>query len=268
MTSASTLGTGTSGRSPSDSPPTAGVSFAVVIPMFNEEAGAEQCVRAVVPVLDALAQRSSLIAVNDGSQDDTRVILARLASEFGRLTIVEHPENRGYGAALATGAERADSDGFEYALFMDSDLTNDPADIPKFVAKMEEGVDVIKASRYSHGGSASGVPWFRWAISRVGNAVAAALFRLPLTDCTNGFRATKIKVLRDIRFTERSFAIIMEELFHEKRLASSFCHVPVSLTDRAAHLRGTSFRYRPGVFWDYLKYPLRSFVRRSILRRP
>lgn len=234
-------------------------SFCVIIPMYNEESGAEECVRRVCPVLAGIPYRSQLITVNDGSRDQTPAILDRLAPQFSNLQVVHHGKNSGYGAALRTGIRKAAEGGFDYALFMDSDLTNDPADIPKFVAAMERGVDVIKATRYSAGGRVSGVPAYRVVISRVGNWVAHFLFGLPVHDCTNGFRAARTEILARMRLTENRFPIIMEELYWSKYLARSFAEVPVTLTDRAADLRRTSFSYKPSVFWQYLKYPVRAF---------
>lgn len=238
------------------------VSFAVVIPMFNEESQAEACVRAVCAELDRIEQDSALIVVNDGSGDNTAAILEGLRGDLARLVVVEHEINQGYGAGLRTGMRTAIERGFDYALFMDSDLTNDPADISKFVAKMEEGIDVIKASRYSDGGGTKGVPFKRWIISRVGNFIAKVLCRLPLSDLTNGFRAVKTDVLAQCELAENNFAIIMEELWWCKYKAKTFCHVGVVLTSRAPGQRQTSFAYTPGIFRDYLKYPLRCFFAR------
>lgn len=233
------------------------IGFAVVIPMYNEEAAARTCVERVCGVLDGIQNPCELIVVEDGSADRTAAILRELADEFPRLRVVEHGENRGYGAALRTGTRAAIDAGHDYALFMDSDMTNDPADIPKFVAKMEAGVDVIKASRYSDGGGTDGVPAFRWWISRIGNLIAKLLCRLPLSDLTNGFRAVRLSVLERCELTENNFSIIMEELYQCRFEAKTFCHVPVVLTNRSADQRGTSFSYRPRIFVDYLKYPLR-----------
>src|SRR4051812_34121393 len=122
--------------------------FAIIIPMYNEEANAERCVRAVCQVLDTLPG-AQLFAVNDGSIDTTPSILARLAQEGLPLVFVDQRANGGYGAALMAGARRAYQDGFTYGLFMDSDLTNDPALIPQFATKMAAGqYDLIKGSRY------------------------------------------------------------------------------------------------------------------------
>jgi glycosyltransferase involved in cell wall biosynthesis len=226
--------------------------------MYNEERGAEDCVRRVCDVLAGIPVPSKLLAVNDGSCDATGAILDRLAADLPNLTVVHHQGNTGYGGALRTGGRKAAEGGFDYALFMDSDLTNDPADIPRFVEKMKEGYDVIKATRYSLGGKVLGVPAYRVAISRVGNAIARRLYRLPITDCTNGFRAVRTSILQQMDLKEQKFPIIMEELYYCKRLARTFAQVPVRLTNRGKEQRPTSFAYKPRVFYDYLKYPVLS----------
>jgi dolichol-phosphate mannosyltransferase len=239
------------------------VSFCVVVPMYNEERGAETCVRRVCAVLAAIETRSKLIAVNDGSRDRTPQILDARAAELPHLQVIHHAQNSGYGSALRTGAMAAHQAGFDYALFMDSDLTNDPADIPRFVEKMKAGYDVIKATRYSAGGGVTNVPAHRVWISKAGNALARRLFGLPIADCTNGFRAVRTGLLAQMELKERKFAIIVEELYHCRRLAKTFTEIPVRLTNRSSEQRPTSFAYRPLVFYDYLKYPVRSFFERG-----
>src|SRR5579863_46413 len=117
--------------------------------MFNEEPGAENCVTQVCAALAAIPCESKLITVNDGSGDRTGEILDRIATRLPQLMVVHHAKNSGYGAALRTGVKTAAAAGFEYTLFMDSDLTNHPGDLPRFVEKMQQGFDVIKATRYS-----------------------------------------------------------------------------------------------------------------------
>src|SRR3989442_672837 len=90
-------------------------SFCVVIPMYNEEQGAETCVRVVCGVLSGIPISCKLIAVNDGSRDSTRATLDRLAHEFPNLEAVHHEHNTGYGTALRTGMLKAAEGGFDYA---------------------------------------------------------------------------------------------------------------------------------------------------------
>jgi dolichol-phosphate mannosyltransferase len=236
---------------------TAFPSFAVVVPMFNERAGAELCVEGITRVLNGLPNQTILIIVDDGSWDGTSVELKNLSSRHPVLHVVTHPINRGYGAALVSGSQYAAKKGFAYTLFMDSDLTNSPQDIPQFAASMATGADVIKASRYVPGGGMVGVPWRRAILSRIGNALARRLYRVPVRDCTNGFRAIRTTLLSRMDLRERGFAIIMEELYWCRFLTRSFVEIPVKLTTAT---RVSSFRYRPSVFMEYLRYPLRAFM--------
>jgi dolichol-phosphate mannosyltransferase len=234
-------------------------SFCVIIPMFNEEQGAEKCVRSVGAALAPFSERKALLVINDGSRDRTGEILDRLAKEIPGFKVV-HQNNAGYGGALRTGVREAASDGYDYVLFMDSDLTNDPADITKFVDRMQEWFDMIKASRYTTGGGMQGVPWNRRAISRAGNVVARLLFGMGIRDCTNGFRAVRTSILKQMDLRENGFSIIMEELYQCKFLAHSYCEVPVLLTNRTENQRATSFNYTPKTFLKYLKFALKAFL--------
>jgi glycosyltransferase involved in cell wall biosynthesis len=236
-------------------------SFSVIIPMFNEESGAEACVRAVSEELRRLPNRTSLIVVEDGSSDHTKEILERLASAEPKLILAVHTHNQGYGAALCTGNALSVELGFDYALFMDSDLTNAPADLPRFAEEMKKGMEVIKASRFIRGGGMIGVPWQRAVVSRFGNWVASILFRVGVRDCTNGFRAVKTSLLRRMRLSEPGFPIIMEEFYQSTLLAREYSEVPVRLTNRGDNLRPTSFTYDISTLRKYLWYAIKAFVR-------
>jgi dolichol-phosphate mannosyltransferase len=174
------------------------------------------------------------------------------------MIAVRHDVNRGYGRALRTGTERASKMDFEYVLFMDSDLTNDPRYLPAFARRMADGYDIIKASRYVAGGAVLGVPRWRCLISIVGNRVASLLYGLGIRDCTNGFRACRTAILLQMHLRENGFAIIMEELYQAKFLARRFCEIPNTLTARTDALRSSSFTYHPLLLLDYLKYPLKA----------
>jgi glycosyltransferase involved in cell wall biosynthesis len=231
-------------------------SFAVVVPMFNEEAGARNCIDQITRVLRECSPGARLIAVNDGSSDHTPEILHSAAESNDVLTIVAHEKNSGYGQALQSGARRALQLGYGFVIFMDSDLTNHPRWIPRFVEQMRPGIDLIKASRYMPGGGVDGVPHWRYWISRLGNAVASSLFGLPISDCTNGFRAIRTDLFAKMTFREKGFAMIMEELYQAKLMGCRVLEIPNTLTSRTAAQRPTSFSYTPSTFWGYLKYAL------------
>ena len=238
-------------------------SFCIAVPMYNEEQGAETCVRTLSHALSSYPEGTTLLVVNDGSADATGSILSRLSRELGNLTVVTNPKNLGYGGAIRTAIRKAAEIGCDYVLFMDSDLTNDPKYIGPFVDMMREGVDLIKASRYVKGGRAIGVPLYRVCISVVGNAVARLMFGLPLSDCTNGFLAWKVSILKQMPLEESGFAILMEQLYYARHCATTFAEVPYTLTARTETVRRSSFHYRPKVFWLYFKHPLMSALRIS-----
>jgi dolichol-phosphate mannosyltransferase len=231
-------------------------SLGVVIPMFNEEAGAEGCVEALLPVLESLGREARLITVDDGSSDGTREVLERLARSRDRLVVEAHERNRGYGAALRTGAEAAHRLGLHWVLFMDSDLTNPPSDIPRFAELIDGPVDYVKGSRFEPGGSMSGVPPRRRLLSVAANRVSRLAAGHGVSDPTNGFRAIRTDAFLKMPLAEHGFAIIMEELVWALRLRLRCASLPTVLTSRDRNLRPTSFGYRPSLLWRYGRYTL------------
>lgn len=233
--------------------------LAIIIPMYNEEQNAARCVRAVCEILLAHLPGTILLVVNDGSKDRTAEVLRGLESEKLPFVFVSHPTNYGYGAALLTGVQEALKRGFEYGLFMDSDLTNDPKVIPAFAEKLSSGrYDVVKASRFVAGGGMQGVPWRRQIFSITGNRVASILFNMGLRDCTNGFHAVRLSFIAHEVFTEKGFPFLLEELYVLKKKRARVAEIPYTLTSREEGEGVSSFAYTPEVIGKYLKYALKS----------
>jgi dolichol-phosphate mannosyltransferase len=225
--------------------------------MYNEAANVEESVRAVLAAIPAIPLSTSVIFVNDGSRDATGPKLDGLRSQRGGFTIV-HKTNGGYGSALLAGAREGERQGCDYALFMDSDMTNPPAHIARFVPALMEGVDLIKSCRFCEGGDMDAVPWRRRIFSEAGNIVGRMLFRVGVKDCTTGFRAIRISLLKQIPFSQTGFPSIMEELYWAKRLGASFANVPTSLGVRDSNSRETTFPYSLATILGYLKPALRA----------
>jgi len=229
-------------------------SLAVVIPVYDEECGISETVAAVLGVLESLERETRLIAVEDGSSDRSREVLEELDARHELLHVEAHEQNRGYGAALRTGAEAADRLGLTWVLFMDSDLTNPPGEIPRFAALLDGPVDYVKASRFVPGGSMAEVPRGRRALSVTANRVARLAGGRSVSDPTNGFRAIRTKAFLEIPLAERDFAIIMEELVWARRHGLRCADVPSTLTSRGDDRRSTSFGYTPSLLWRYSRH--------------
>lgn len=115
-------------------------TLSVVVPIYNEE----ECVRLlyekICGTLDVHGEPFEVIFVDDGSQDGTVEVLRELHRQDSRVRIVRFRKNYGQTAAMAAGFEYSRG---EFIVSMDGDLQNDPADIPKLLAKMREGFDVV-----------------------------------------------------------------------------------------------------------------------------
>jgi len=108
----------------------------IIIPMYNEQTLAQESIVTILPYVRELPAPTTVLVVNDGSSDQTKSIVEEcIAREqvTQQLVLVSHEQNQGYGAALRTGMRYAADHGYDYALFMDSDLTNHPSTSGYFI---------------------------------------------------------------------------------------------------------------------------------------
>jgi dolichol-phosphate mannosyltransferase len=138
-----------------------------------------------------------IVAVDDGSNDETGKILKKLSEKYP-ITLVTHKTNLGLAAALRDGINAAlqqASDG-DFIITMDADNTHDPSYIIKMVHYLDKGAEIIIASRYIAGGRQIKVPPYRVALSRCANLFLKLITGVPVNDVTGGYRAFKASVLK------------------------------------------------------------------------
>lgn len=116
--------------------------LSVIVPVFNEEENVPILVDAVRDALDAASWE--LILVDDGSSDGTRDVVSALAATDARVRLVALARNYGQSTAMQAGFDHARG---QIVVSMDGDLQNDPLDIPRLVAKLEEGYDLVAGYR-------------------------------------------------------------------------------------------------------------------------
>jgi glycosyltransferase involved in cell wall biosynthesis len=121
------------------------VLISVVIPLLNEEESLPVLYKELKDALNPLDMNYELVFINDGSTDGSAAILAGMHAEDSRVVVVNFRRNFGQTAAMSAGFNYARG---EIVIAMDADLQNDPADIPKLIAKIEEGYDVVTGWRY------------------------------------------------------------------------------------------------------------------------
>lgn len=228
----------------------------IVVPIYNEEATIRHNIETILAYTKKLPLLTTVLLVNDGSKDATADILIELARQYGgnELRIVSHSENKGYGAAVKTGIDFAVKNNYDYAVFMDSDLTDHPQYLDMLYAKMLEGYDYIKTTRFAKGGGYRNVPVGRKFIAKYGNIFARLATGLPLSDITSGFRAVKVDILRQLDLTESHFSIIIEEIMKAKKITDNFCEVPRVQGTRSGKARAPKFTYDFKTYWKYIKY--------------
>lgn len=120
------------------------LDLSLVLPIYNEAESIPALMEELPAALDAIGKTFEIICVDDGSGDGTFAALKTWQAQDDRVRVVRFRRNFGQTAAFAAGFDRARGD---VVITMDADLQNDPADIPKLLAKMDEGFDVVSGWR-------------------------------------------------------------------------------------------------------------------------
>ena len=118
--------------------------ISIVVPVFNELENVDRMVAELVAGCEATGRPFEIIAVDDGSTDGSFDALKKIRASEPRLRVVRFRRNFGQTPAFAAGFDRSRG---EWVITIDADLQNDPADIPKMLAKAEEGYDVVSGWR-------------------------------------------------------------------------------------------------------------------------
>src|SRR5690554_5961083 len=160
------------------------MNISIVLPAKNESAA----IGATVAGIIALLPDAEVIVVNDGSSDNT----AEVAVQAG-ARVVSHPYSKGNGAAIKTGARAATG---EIIVFMDADGQHDPADIPRLLARLEEGHDMVVGARQK--GSQASVG--RGIANKLYNGLATYMTGHKIEDLTSGFRAVRADKFREFLY--------------------------------------------------------------------
>jgi glycosyltransferase involved in cell wall biosynthesis len=164
----------------------------VVVPLLDEEETVGPLVTQLSAVLDTLGRGAEIIAVDDGSTDRSFERLVALVPREPRLRIVRLTRNYGQTAALAAGIEHARA---PIVVSIDADLQNDPADIPRLLAALGDGVDVVNGWRTPRND-----PWVtRRLPSWLANRLISLVTGTALHDYGCTLRVMRASVARELR---------------------------------------------------------------------
>ena len=207
------------------------MDLSIIIPMYNEAENVEATLRRVEEALGSFEGTYEIIAVNDGSLDNTLEILNRLAEQDGKLKIVSYPNNMGRGMALRKGFKESSG---EIIVSIDADLSYYPNYIIDFVETLraEQDIDFVLASPYMPGGGVQNVPVLRLWVSKLGNKILRLAMPNRIYTSTGIFRAYRKKVLDSLELESDGKEIHLEILSKALALGYRVKESPAILTSR------------------------------------
>lgn len=213
----------------------------ILLPAHNEAESIDYLLPKIERVMkEDLNSGYHLIICNDGSRDNT---LERIEYFKRRMpiTIVNHKLNRGLGEASRDLFEKAAelSNNGDIVIRMDCDDTHEPEYIPGLIHKIEEGYDVVIASRFIKGGGQEGINFYRKNVSWLANKFMKLFFHIKgLREYTSGFRAYRASVIKKaieifgnnfIQLKGLGFTCTLEKLVKLKILGAKFAESPFVL---------------------------------------
>lgn len=197
----------------------------IVMPAFNEQASVGDVVREVKAALPGVA----ILVVDDGSRDAT----ASVARAAGAL-VAQLPFNLGVGGAMRSGFRYALENGFENVVQIDADGQHDPAGVPKLLAALSDGADLVLGARFAGEGSYTVRGPRAWAM-RVLATILSRTSGAKLTDTTSGFRASGPRAVRIFaaHYPAEYLGDTIEALVIASRSGCVIRQVPVAMRPRA-----------------------------------
>ncbi len=234
----------------------------IVIPTYNEKGNIERLIKILQEDIFPKIKNHNMniLVVDDNSPDGTANEVRELMKKWKNIEI-SSGEKRGLGAAYVRGISWAiENMGAQLLFEMDADLSHDPKKIPEFLAKIDQGYDMVIGTRYSQGGS---IP-SNWGLSRklfsiFGNlTVKMILMRFWIHDWTGGFRALKKEVFLKEKPELTAFrGYTFQVSFLHKAVRDGFkiAEVPIHFTDRTL---GRSKIVPKEYIMDLLKYIIKA----------
>jgi glycosyltransferase involved in cell wall biosynthesis len=200
------------------------MNISIVLPAKNESAA----ISATVTGVRKHYPNAEVIVVNDGSTDNTAAV-----AEAAGARVVHHPYSKGNGAAIKTGARAASG---AVIVFMDADGQHDPADIPRLLALIEQGHDMVVGARQKGSQASMG----RGLANGFYNRLASWMTGHRVEDLTSGFRAVRADKFREFLYLlPNGFSYPTTSTMAFFRAGYSVAYVPIHAAKRIgrSHIR-------------------------------
>ena len=203
-----------------------------MLPTYNEAGNILPLINELLVLNPAL----EVIVVDDNSPDGTWKLVAELAATEPRVHLIHRTTERGRGTAGIAGFKYARDNGYHLAIEMDADFSHHPRFIPSLLEPLQSGVaDIVIGSRLVSGGGESGRHPLRRYITRAANFYIKAMLKLPVRDCTTGFRTFNRKALEVIPWESLDAngpEIVQEVLIEARRAGLGMIERPILFEER------------------------------------
>ncbi|AEG18535.1 glycosyltransferase family 2 protein [Methanobacterium paludis] len=233
--------------------------ISVIIPMYNEEDNVLQTLTQVKAAMKNYGDYE-ILAVNDGSKDNTLKLAEDFASKNPQVRVLKNPVNMGMGRALRTGFENATGD---IIVTIDADLSYNTDHILKLASELinDESLDMVLGSPYMEGGEVKNVPFVRLFISKVANIFVGFSIPGDLSTVTSVLRAYRKEVLDSLELESNGTEINLEILSKVNANHFRIKEVPAVLEGRKLGQSKLKFRAKTitHVLFSFYEKPMMLF---------
>jgi dolichol-phosphate mannosyltransferase len=204
----------------------------VILPTYCEAQNIEK----LIDEIENLNLDASILVINDSSPDGTSDIVRKCQEKYDNILLFERPKKFGLGTAI--------TDGFriflslknppKYMITMDADYSHNPKEIPKLIAPVKKGFDLVIGSRYCQGGSARDWSIIRLAVSKVANLLTKLRINARISDYTSGMRCYSTKLVRGIinDLHSRTYEIQIETIRQANLGKFRIREIPITFVNR------------------------------------
>jgi glycosyltransferase involved in cell wall biosynthesis len=216
--------------------------YSIVVPFHNEEENVTVLYARLKQVMERVGESFELVLVDDGSSDHTYKLMEGIASVDSRVLIIKLRRNFGQTSALAAGFDHASG---EFILAMDGDLQHDPNEIPNFIAKLNEGYDVVSGWRKERIDNLI----MRRIPSRCANWIMAKFSGVDIHDFGTTFKAYRSEVIHNIPLYGELHRFIPALAAW---YGATICEIPIKNVNRERGKSHYGISRTFGVFFDLL----------------
>jgi dolichol-phosphate mannosyltransferase len=210
---------------------------AIVVPTYNEKDNILKLIKEVKESISYSDNEVSFVIVDDNSPDGTQEILRKVAKENNNIHLIARPRKMGLGSAyidafrwILSNAKTTD-----IVIQMDADLSHPPKVLTSIIDALNDGTDVVIASRYSGSGSINGWPIYRRMISKGANIFARTLLGVKVKDMTSGFKAFRLNVLHELlawKLSSKGYEYQVETVYIISKLGKRIQEIPFVFSNR------------------------------------